>query len=374
MKNPGKGERGRPRMPPDQRRDKPLYVLLTKGEHQGLVEVAKRNARSLSEEVVRRLHATLQWPDWEDAIGLLASSSRIARRVLLEQGWKQWDDPRHGLMLLAPGSTAPANAPAVTDANVTQPQSKLSDELIRVLAEDPGAWEDPSVLSKLVVQEPGSAPPRWVDVAELRARRGKAEAAQPQPNRVDEQLIEHKVRDFAARVRQDIERTRAAGGEVSERDELVVRLIEQGWRAWDDPRVAPVLLLLDSPPEVPLEEALEAQGFHPRSDEEFEAYNRQYNAQVALQNRDSAVQARQNLEQRRAAGDEVPKQEELVVRLLELFNEGLQNSVRQNRAEDLFPQAKTRHEQDTGERRKRRAPSKRRRAAKSRGKAGGKVA
>src|SRR5262245_38859659 len=110
MKTAARGRGGRPRLPPDQKRSKPLFVLMTPSEHQGLVDLAKRNSRSLSEEVVRRLRATLQRPDWEDSIELLADNSRTARRVLLEQGWRQWDDPRYGSMLLAPGSIVPPSS------------------------------------------------------------------------------------------------------------------------------------------------------------------------------------------------------------------------------------------------------------------------
>jgi hypothetical protein len=313
MKTAARGGAGRPRLPPDQRRDKPLYVLLTKGEHQGLVEVAKRNARTLSEEVVRRLHATLQWPDWEDSIGLLASSSRIARRVLLEQGWKQWDDPRHGSVLLAPGSTAPPGGAAVADVEAAQPRPCMVEEQVA------------EMLHGLILDETLS-----IDV---RAR--ISQAVEDASQEVTLALLRnHNIPpDVRARIEQAIED--ALKADTKRRSE---------------------------------------RGLFPGEIEIFEVKKRLHNAKVAPQVRDFAVQARQHIEERMGAGGEEPEQEERVVQLLEASNADLQDSVREGRAEALFPQAKTRHEQDTGERRKRHAAGGRRRAAKPRSKAGGKVA
>jgi hypothetical protein len=274
--------------------------------------VAKRNARTLSEEVVRRLHATLQWPDWEDAIGLLASSSRIARRVLLEQGWKQWDDPRHGSMLLAPGSTAPPGGTTLTEAEATQPPRTVDPiaEAVRGLTRDENI--PPDVRARIS---------QATDDAFAEVTRGLL---------WDDNILP----DVRERISQAVD--------TAIRDEAKQRAARGG----------------PSPKEI----------------EAFEAQRRAHNAEVAPQVRDFAVQARQHIQERRAAGGEVSEQEELVVQLLEASNADLQDSVRQDRAETLFPQAKTRHEQDTGERRKRRVPSKRSRAAKSGSKAGGKVA
>jgi hypothetical protein len=59
-------------------------VLMTPDEHKAIADLAKLNSRSISDEVLRRLRATLDRPgDWEDAIELKRGNMHVAKRLLL---------------------------------------------------------------------------------------------------------------------------------------------------------------------------------------------------------------------------------------------------------------------------------------------------
>src|SRR5262249_34997665 len=87
-----KSRGGRPPLPPGQRKDKPLFVLMKPALHKALADIARKNSRSLSEEVTRRLSVSLQWPSWEDLEGPAVSDQKLAalKRELIEEGRKHW--------------------------------------------------------------------------------------------------------------------------------------------------------------------------------------------------------------------------------------------------------------------------------------------
>ena len=108
MKKP---KRGRPPLAAGQHRSGQLHLLMPPEERQHLAAMAKRNARSASDEALLRLRASFQnEPVWEDAIQLGLNNPRTAVRVLVENGWIQSHDQRYGgsgTVLSAPGTSPP---------------------------------------------------------------------------------------------------------------------------------------------------------------------------------------------------------------------------------------------------------------------------
>ena len=134
MKKP---RRGRPPLASGERREKQLHVLMRPDERQLLTELAKRNSRSVSEEVVRRLRATIAHEElWQDAIELRLHNIRTARAVLTENGWIRANDPRYGgEVLVPPGSSPPGPFITEEEANTPMPAVQASVEVERLLQE-----------------------------------------------------------------------------------------------------------------------------------------------------------------------------------------------------------------------------------------------
>ena len=96
-------KRGRPSLAPGPRRDKLVHLLMTTEERQYLVDLAKRNGRYLSEEIMRRLRASFA------AEGGFEDVTRAARSMLLNAGWVQVMEPKFGnvAILVPPDGVLP---------------------------------------------------------------------------------------------------------------------------------------------------------------------------------------------------------------------------------------------------------------------------
>jgi hypothetical protein len=108
MKKP-KPRRGRPPLAPGTRRDRQLNILMRAEEREHLIDMANKNSRSVSEEVMRRIRTSIaQEALWNDLAELRLARVQAAKRVLLDAGWIEAEDPKYGgEVLLPPGSAPP---------------------------------------------------------------------------------------------------------------------------------------------------------------------------------------------------------------------------------------------------------------------------
>ena len=102
---------GRPRLPAGQRREKQFHILMYMDEYRRLMEAAKQNGRSTSDEVMQRVRATFAHAEaYVNAFALEQGNTEKALEVLLAKGWIQAHDPRYGgAVLLPPGSAPPGS-------------------------------------------------------------------------------------------------------------------------------------------------------------------------------------------------------------------------------------------------------------------------
>lgn len=85
--------------PPKRKRNKVLFIAVADADHQRIADLAKQNSRTISEEVLKRLKATLG--DEGDA-----ETTKLAIQILTKQGWIEHPEARHGgNVLLPPGAT-----------------------------------------------------------------------------------------------------------------------------------------------------------------------------------------------------------------------------------------------------------------------------
>lgn len=128
-------------MPPGERRDKPLFVLMTPALHKALTDIARKNGRSLSEEVTRRLSVSLPWPDWEDLDQqAIAEKKAVLTSYLIEAGRAHWRGDRESLDLIN----------TVFDRRLNEVEQRLT-ELASTLPEEIGTGVDIGKQIKAVV-------------------------------------------------------------------------------------------------------------------------------------------------------------------------------------------------------------------------------
>jgi hypothetical protein len=126
---------GRPALAPGARKDKLVHLLMMPDERKYLAELAQRNGRYLSEEIMRRLRASFANEGlFEDAADLWRANNRIAERVLLSAGWVATTDPRYGNVKILVGPGGVFVGPFISDEEASQPlpaTTALSTEVAR---------------------------------------------------------------------------------------------------------------------------------------------------------------------------------------------------------------------------------------------------
>src|SRR5262249_27814709 len=86
--------------PPKRKRNKVLFIAVSDADHQRIADLAKQNSRTISEEVLKRLKATLGHRGD-------AETTKLGIQVLLNQGWIEHKSLRYGTELLPPGNAPP---------------------------------------------------------------------------------------------------------------------------------------------------------------------------------------------------------------------------------------------------------------------------
>jgi hypothetical protein len=111
---------------------------MAKEERQVIVELAKRGNRGISEEVRRRVIATLGEEQFLDAI-----DANVAVKVLERRGWLECSDPRYGGAVLLPPGSAPPGPFVPIGVEVPMPQIVAEASIERTLRGVFEAWGIP---------------------------------------------------------------------------------------------------------------------------------------------------------------------------------------------------------------------------------------
>lgn len=158
------------------KRHKVLFIAVADADHRRIADLARQNSRTISEEVLRRLKATLG--DRGDA-----DSTKLAIQILTNQGWIQHHEARYGgAVLLPPGSAPPG--PFIVDGEEL-PTVVASESVEKTLRGVFSAFDIPveqrnplrlalfEALTKIVPKTKGG---KWGQEKEKRARLRVADA------------------------------------------------------------------------------------------------------------------------------------------------------------------------------------------------------
>jgi hypothetical protein len=126
-----KPKSGRRRVTDRGLRDQRFHILLTKSEYQFIINTAKKNSRTASDELRRRLLTTFggkYTDDFADVIG-----DEIAIKALERRGWFQCVDQRYGGTVLVPPGSAPPGPFVPVNIEEAVPQIIAAENVERTL-------------------------------------------------------------------------------------------------------------------------------------------------------------------------------------------------------------------------------------------------
>jgi hypothetical protein len=118
---------GRRRVTNSGLRDQRFHILMTRSEYEFVINTAKKNARTASDELRRRVLATFGYEDME------AISTKAAIRALEKAGWFQCMDARYGGAVLLPPGSAPPGPFVPINIEEPVPQIVAAENIERLL-------------------------------------------------------------------------------------------------------------------------------------------------------------------------------------------------------------------------------------------------